>query len=687
MVKALSRLRKHILIVTIAQLAIIIILTTLYFVNVFNLQDAITVEVALIITLGFIIFNVLYSWIQTAIIMRIRMKENVSSLTLLGGDVREVYDFGAIGLVLVDEHFNIVWANELFKERRLYIIDKNILTWQPELTRLVELSESIYEEDSLLKLEIESRNYEVKYLAKAGLFLFRDNTEFEYLFEKSQANAPALGLIIIDNYNEIIDRDEIINPVISAVINEIFDYCRNFGALVKQYRDDGFIVFMNKQTLDEMYEDKFSLLDSVRKKTELLDFKTTLSMAIAHNFPDVMKLNDLVANALDTALARGGDQVVIATHGAETEYFGGASSQSERRNRTSIRLYADTIFRHIRDAKNVLIMSHTQTDLDALGTALGMKELADYIKRKQKLENKFLTAKVLYDGALTEAKTRAAVEQSFTEEEFDEYFISCEQLEDEKGAESLINSQTLLIVVDVSRPSLTLSPTLIERVDNIIVIDHHRRTEDFIDTRIYDYIETAASSTSEIVTEIMYYGNTTDFALSEKTATMMLAGIYLDSNYFRSNTTGSRTFFASMILEDWGADVLKADDFLKDEFEEYTLITKIFASLETIQPGVVILRAGEKDIVTPETLAKAANNTMRIKGINAVFVTGYTAPDIVKLSARSDGTVNVQLIAEKLGGGGHHASAAATLENRTLEQAYETIVDTIEHFIHLARAN
>lgn len=685
MVKALSRLRKHILISTVIQLVIVIILTTLYFINVFDLQRLLTVEVALIITLIAIVFNVLYGWIHVAVVMRARMKENVSSLTLLGGDVREVYDFGAIGLVLVDKDFNIVWANELFKERRLYIVDKNILTWQPELTRLVELSESLYEEESLLKLEIESRNYEVKYLAKAGLFLFRDNTEFEYLFEKSQANAPVLGLITIDNYNEIIDRDEMINPVISAVVNEVFDYCRNFGALVKQYRDDSFIVIMNKQTLDEMYEDKFSLLDTVRNKTEMLDFKTTLSMAVAHNFPDVMKLNDLVVNALDTALARGGDQIVIATHGEETEYIGGAGSQSERRNRTSIRLYADTIFRHIRDAKNVLIMSHTQTDLDALGSSLGMKELADYIKHKQKDNEKFPTAKILYDPAKTETKTRAALEQSFSQDEFEEYFISNDKLDEEKGAESLINSQTLLIIVDVSRPSITLNPALIERVDNIIVIDHHRRTGEFIDTRIYDYIETAASSTSEIITEIMYYGNTTDFKLSEKTATLMLAGIYLDTNYFRSNTTGSRTFFASMILEDWGADVLIADDFLKDEFEEYTLITKILASLETLQPGIVILKAGEKDIVTPETLAKAANTTMRIKGINAVFVVGYTSPDVVKLSARSDGTVNVQLISEKLGGGGNQASAAATMEKRTLEQAYETIVETIEHFIHLAR--
>lgn len=687
MIKSMIKLRKVAIVLFVIEILALIFINIAYFIDIASLKDYFSPEVVFIFSGIIIAVNLFTFIILTMRINTIRKKNTFELVNLLGGDVKEAYNFAMVGIIVVDQDFNVTWASELFKERRLLVIDKNVLAWKPELTRLVELSEALAENvDDTIKVEIESRNYEVKYLSKARIFLFKDITEFEFLFASSQETAPVLGVLMIDNYSDIVVKGQQANPAISVANTLIAEYFTKFGVLMRQYRDDGYLLVLNKEDFDALYDDKFSLLEQIKEKTANMDYQISLSLAFAYDFPDVLKLNELVLNAIDTAMARGGDQVVIARYGEESEYIGGATSQAEKRNKTAIRLYADTIFRYIREAKNVLIMTHIDTDLDALGASLGIKAMADFAKKTQKGTNtQFQPARIVYNANNTEIKTKNAVSRMFSKQEFNEIFITPDDLEDEKGPNSLVNANTLLIVGDVSRPSLTLYPRLLELVDKVIVIDHHRRTDEFIDQRLYDYIETSASSTCEIVTELLYYGNTPNFELSEKYATFMLAGIYLDTNYFRTKTTGSRTFLASMVLEDWGADVMTADDFLKDNVEEYTLITRIMASMETKMVGIVFLKADETDIVTPETLSKVANQSMRIKGIQASFVIGYTAPRTVKVSARSDGEINVQYLAEKMGGGGHQASAAAVFVDKTLSDVEEIIEDMLNENLSKAK--
>lgn len=687
MIKAIKKLRNRAIILAILEILLLLFVNLAYAINIFNIGDFFTPLIVFIFSGSLVLVNVIAFVLITLSIGSIRKKNTFELVSVLGGDVKEAYNFGMLGLVVVDEHFNVTWASELFKERRLNIIDQNILTWRSELQRLVELSEAIADNiDDTIKIEIELRTYEVKYLTKGGIFLFKDVTEFESIFNDNQKNAPVLGMVMIDNFVDIVVKGENSNPVFSTVHGLIADYFSSFGVLARQFREDAYMLILNRERFEMLYKDKFSLLQKIKDRTANMDYQISLSMAFAHKFFDVVKLNELVLNAIDTAMARGGDQVVIARHGEESEFIGGATSQAEKRNKTAIRLYADTIFRHIREAKNVLIMTHTDTDLDALGASLGIKAMADFVKKSQKgTKYQYQPARIVYSPNLTESKTRIAVNRMFTKQEISEIFITPEELDDQKGSNSLVNSGTLLIVGDVSRPTMTLYPRLLERVDRVMIIDHHRRTDEFIDQRLYDYIETSASSTCEIVTELLHYGNTPNFVLPNKYATFMLAGIYLDTNYFRTKTTGSRTFLASMILEEWGADVMTADDFLKDNVEEYTLITKIMNSMKTLSVGIVFLKAEESDILTPETLSKVANQSMRIKGIQAAFVIGYTAPKQVKVSARSDGEVNVQFLLEKIGGGGHQASAAALFNGRTLAEVEELIEEKINENLSEAR--
>lgn len=687
MIRAIIKLRSRAIFMVVIEVIALIFINLAYFLDLFGTREFFTPIIVFVFSCAILFINLVVFILLTFHISKIRKKTNFELVTLLGGDVKEAYNFGMLGLIVVDQDFNVTWASELFKERRLHVIDKNLLTWKPELTRLVELSEAMADNvDDTIKVEIESRNYEVKYLSKAGLFLFKDITEFEYLFESNQSNAPVLGLIVIDNYVDIVVKGEHSNAVFATANGIIVDYLASFGVLMRQYRDDGYLLILNNQSFNKLYADKFSLLQKIKDGTANLDYQLSLSVAFALNFPDVLKLNELVLNAIDTAMARGGDQVVIARYGEESEFIGGATSQAEKRNKTAIRLYADTIFRHIREAKNILIMTHSDTDLDALGASFGLKAMADYVKKTQKGSKfQFQPARIVYNPNLTELKTKMAVNRMFTKSEIGEMFITPEELDEQKGANSLVSSGTLLIIADVSRPTLTLYPKLLERVDKVMIIDHHRRTDEFIDQRLYDYIETSASSTCEIITELLHYGNTPNFVLPSKFATFMLAGIYLDTNYFRTKTTGSRTFLASMVLEDWGADVMTADDFLKDNVEEYALITKIMSSMTTISFGIVFLKADETDIVTPETLSKVANQSMRIKGIQAAFVIGYTGPKQVKVSARSDGDVNVQFLLEKIGGGGHQASAAAVFNDKTIKEIQELVEDVVNQNLSKAK--
>lgn len=688
MLKLIKAIRIQTFFSILIQFIVLVALGIVYVTDIFGLTQYLTLTVFVFIALGIAILNTVYLWIQMARVAKKRVSNDLDTLEIVGSDVKEAYNFAMLGLIVVDKDFNIIWLSELFRDRNIDVLDKNILQWRPELRKLVEISEAVDSNiDDTLKIEIDSRNYEVKYVNDAGLFLFRDITEFEYLFDQSNKQAPVVGIVMIDNFSDMVKNREISNPMIAIITSTIFDYCRKYGILVRQYRDDSFILILTHEAFNNIYRDKFSIMETIRNKEENKEMRMTLSLAFAYNFPDFMRLGDMAVNAIDTAIARGGDQVVISKYGEENEYLGGATAASEKRNKTAIRMHTDTLFTHIREASNVLIMAHTQTDLDALGASLGLKSIADYAKSNSKTGNKdFTKARVVYSPQNTEAKTRAAVTNSFTKQEEAKIFISPQELAGEKGESSLINSKTLLIICDVSRPSMVIDPKLLDRIDKVYVIDHHRRTDEFIENPLFDYTDTTASSTCEMVAEMIYYGNTPEYVLESKYATLMLSGIYLDTNYFRSNTTGARTFLASMILEEFGADVTLADEFLKDEFEEYTMITKIMNSVETISVGVTVAKADPNDIVDIATLAKVANQSMRIKGVNAAFVIGQISPKEVKISSRSDGSINVQLLLEKIGGGGHQASAAAVIKGKTISEVELLLKETVSQYLNDARA-
>ena len=612
-----------------------------------------------------VVVDIIYVWGIIFYFSRIRQKTDLRAADLIGSDIEEAYNFGMLGLAVVDEDDIVLWTNTLFKERAIEILDENILEWQPSLKELVDGNSK-----TVVKIQFNSRNYDVKLLKEAGLYIFKDTTDFETISDYSKRQAVVIGQIIIDNFSDVSGNGEETNDVLSKVRTAIYEYARDFSSLLRKISNDAYLIISNYESLEKMMADKFSILDRIHEIGEKEATPPTLSIGIAYDYPDIVKLNDMSVSALEIATSRGGDQVVVSQYGQDLKFFGGKTEAQENHNKVRVRVMGDAVISLIKNASNVIVMGHSMADMDALGACVGIKAICDSAGK---------TCKIIYNPKSIERKTKGALVSTFTKEEVNKIFIS------EAEGVDLLKGNTLVVVVDVHKASMTLAPKVIEKANKIMVIDHHRRGEDFIESPIFSDIDSSASSTCEMIAELIKYASGTRIKIPSAYATVMLSGIFMDSNFFKASSTGARTFEAAMFLKECGADNAKADDFLKDEYEEHALVNKILANTKTPYYGIVYCMADDEDIIEAATLAKVGNQCMSMKGINASFVIGKTEADEVRVSCRSDGTINVQLLAEKMNGGGHFTQAACVFKHMTLEAVETRLLTVLNDYLNDAR--
>lgn len=668
MKKAVKRIKIIAFIIIMIEVLLIASFCIFYFNDLFEIQDKIKPELVISVACGVVVLNCALLWIFILRVARLRSRSDLSAAEVIGSDVQEAYNFAMLGLAVTDENNIVLWTNDLFKNRHIELIDNNIFEWQPSLEHL-----KTEGSDSVEKIIVNNRNYEVKFLAEAGLWIFKDTTDFESLYQYSKEQAPVVGLLSIDNYNDAIRGEDESNDVITKLKNVIFNYAKDFDILLRKHREDTYLMLCNYDTFTRMSADNFSIIDRAREVSRDEDVPLTLSIGIAHDFPDVVKLNELATSALEIAMSRGGDQVVVSAYGKEMQFFGGKSEAQETRNRVKIRVLADSLISLIKGASNVLVMGHKDMDMDALGACLGIHALCQRVS---------VPARIVVDYKLTESKTKAAILSQFSKDELDDMTLS------PSAAEDKVKPDTLLIVVDVHMPSMVMAPNLLEQSSKIVVIDHHRRAEEYIEAPVFNHIDSSASSTSEIVTEFIRFSSINPkVELPETYATIMLSGIFLDSSYLKSKRTGVRTFEACTILKEYGADNSIADDLLKDDFEEFIEINEVVRQLKTPYYGVVYAYGNPEKIYDNATIAKCANTCLTMKGIHVSFIFAKVNSKDVRMSARSDGLVNVQLIAEKLGGGGHFSSAAAVFPNMEIEAVENMLIDVLARHLNEAKAD
>lgn len=666
MKKRLFKLKLLGIIIGIVELLATIAFGIFSYFNFFNFTELVKIEIVYPVIATLLFIDIVFAWAVLGYFTKFRQKTELKVADLIGEDVQEAYNFGMVGLAVVDENNVVLWTNTLFKERAIEILDENILEWQPALAELQEENSN-----SVVKISFNSRNYDVKLLKDAGLYIFKDTTDLETITEYSKRQAIVIGQILIDNFAEVSGKGEETNDTLSKVRNAIYEYSKDFNFLLRKVNNDAYLIISNYESLEKMIADKFALLDKVHVIGEKEPTPPTLSIGIAYDYPDVVKLNDMSVSALEIATSRGGDQVVVSQYGQDLEFFGGKTEAQEKHNKVRVRVMGDAVISLLKNSSRVIIMGHDMSDMDSLGACVGIKAICDSVGSE---------SYIVYNPKSVERKTKGAIVATFSKEDMSNVFIS------ESEGLDLLKGNALVVVVDVHKASMTAAPKIIEKANKVMVIDHHRRGEDFIESPIFSDIDSSASSTSEMIAELIKYSSENPrVTIPAEYATIMLSGIFMDSNYFKSTSCGARTFEAAMYLKECGADNAKADDFLKDEFEEHSLINKILANTKTPYYGIVYCMADEEDIIERATLAKVCNSCMAMKGINAAFVIGRTESNEVRISCRSDGTINVQLLAEKMGGGGHFAQAAAAFDTTKPDEVETTLLTVLNDYLNDAR--
>ena len=626
-------------------------------------------EYWMIIASGIVFIDLLYVWFTLIRLSKLRRKADTDAASIIGGDVQEAYKFGQLGLIVTDEEDIVMWCSSLFKERGIDLLDSNLLARYPSFISLKEAPAEIP-----VTIKINRRFYSVRYLPDAHLYVFKDVTDYEELLSYSKEQSLVLGIINMDNFADIAGKTEDENnDLVLNIRNEIFNYAKKHKVLLRRFKNDSYFAVCNYSSLKEMEDDKFALLENVRALGKGNNVIPTLSISFAYDSPDIITLSDTAMKTLEYALSRGGDQAAISYLGQETKFYGGKVAASENNNRVQMRSIATSLIALIKEASMVYIFGHKDIDMDALGSSLGVMAICNHFDK---------ACRIVYDARMVEHKTRDAFSASFTKAEIERMTISPSE------AESRVNDSTLCVICDVSVPALVLGNRVVEKSNKNVILDHHRRGESFINSAVFSHIETSASSASEILAEIIYYAPVAPrIEVSSTFATLMLSGMFLDTNFFKSKSTGAKTFEAAEILKEYGADNGLADDFLKDDYAEYALVTKIVSTIKTPYTGVCYCVADEHYIIEKATLAKVANQIMQIKGVDACFVIGKTSEKEVRISARSNGNVNVQLLCEKLGGGGHFGMAAASFMGLTISSVEEKLEDTLEMYLNEAKSN
>lgn len=631
------------------------------------------------------VFIVIYAFVCAMMICYFRpriIKEIVEFSSNYSQVQRQLLYELSISYCLLDNKGNILWMNASMQAsiNRKNDLNKNISTIIPELSANVFRN---FEDFKEIRIAFNDRDYRVEMkrisadiitqgvniLAKdynsslVAMYMF-DETDINQYIQKIRDERFVVGLVYIDNYEDALESvDDVRRSLFVGLVDKrVNKYFSAGAAIIRKLEKDKYLVVFRYKFLEKLLADKFSLVEDI-KSVKVGNEKTlTLSIAIGTGAADYARNYDIAKAAMDLALGRGGDQAVIKD-GEKIYYYGGKSQQMEKNTRVKVRVKAHALRQILEANDNVLIMGHNLPDIDSFGSALGI-----YIIAK-----KFGKEAHIVFGEIS-SSVRPFMNRFIDKEEYpDDMFIKKEE------AENYLTASTVVIVVDVNRPQRTECPQLLDKCKTIIVFDHHRRSSDTITGAVLSYVDPYASSACEMVTEMIQYVDD-GIKLKAFEADALYAGISIDTDGFNSKS-GPRTFEAAAFLRRHGADVTRVRKMLRNDMNEYKAIASAVSKSEVYKSAFAITVFDGEGLESPTIGgAKAANQLLDISGIKASFViTQYE--DKLYISARSIDEVNVQLVMEKLGGGGHMSIAGAQLTNCTIQQAVNTIKLTLDNML------
>ncbi|MCY7475255.1 DHH family phosphoesterase [Paenibacillus larvae] len=549
-----------------------------------------------------------------------------------------------VGILLYDEDHKVEWNN-------------------PYVTRMLGKESVIHEElgelfpglslkaDEMIRYEINERIYEVRSNEDERLIYFRDITDQVHLQIRYEEEKLAIGLVMLDNLDEISQAvdDQTRSILLAKVTSLITDWSHKHRIYLRRTSSDRFLILMDQVSLKELEQGRFEILDDVRELTTDQKIPLTLSIGIASGLSSLEELGQMAQASLDMSLGRGGDQVTVKV-GQRLSFYGGRSNAVEKRTRVRARVISHAFKELIKQSDKVVIMGHRFPDMDAIGAAIGVLKAAQLSDKE---------GYIVIEGI--NPSISKLMEMIDGKEELCKWFISPQE------AQTLITQRTLTVIVDTHKASMIAEPKLLQQTSRIVVVDHHRRGEEFIKDAALVYMEPYASSTCELVTELLQYF-ADSIPMDTMEATVLLAGIVVDTKSF-SLRTGARTFEAASFLRRHGADPSLVQKMMKEDLHAYIEKAEIIKHTEIIYDHVALAVAEPNHKYSQLMIAQVADTLLNMTGIKASFVIGERSDGLIGISARSLGDLNVQVVMERLGGGGHLTNAATQLGSTTEDAA------------------
>lgn len=571
-------------------------------------------------------------------------------------------------LIIVETNGNIVWKSTKFeKEFANTDINSTLNELLKQIKLEIENNEENPEKSIHKEVEIANKIYELqgRYTKAKDEYMltlyFIDETKNVEIKTKYEESRICVGVIMIDNFEEVNQRmDDAEKPEVLARIEKtLYDWAALFEGLIIKSQRDTFICILEQKYLGLLEERKFAILDSIKELELSEKIPITLSIAISAEGETNYEKYKSAQAGVDIALGRGGDQAVVRKDGKYT-FFGGKSQEIEKRTKVKARIVSHALEELIEQAKNVMVMGHTNGDIDSMGASMGIYRFAQSLNKEAYIVNN-----------TTGISLQNFMETVSQDESYNEVFIG------KTEALAKITPETLLVIVDTHKRNYVEVPELLEETSKIVVIDHHRKSPDFIEDAILTFHEVYASSAAELVTEILEYAQK-EIELTNIEAESLYAGIMMDTKNFTFKT-GVRTFEAAAYLRKSGVDIIKVKKWFQSDLKTYNKISKIVENAEITNETIGISLYEENDKDANIICAKAADELLTISDITASFVIGKLG-DKVCISGRSIGDINVQVILEKLGGGGHITLAGAQVEGMTIEEVKQELIIRINEY-------
>lgn len=595
------------------------------------------------------------NWLEN----RLNVWNSISHHVSAAGD--EAFTKLPIGIIVYDASMEVKWANDYAKQ----VFKSNLINASLD-TISAGFIEQLSEGHESLLIQAFDSNYDVVHNVENRILYFFDVTQREETIKKYNNRITAFGIIDIDNLEESLKRYDMQeqSTIRGQILGVISDWLHNNGCCIQTLTNDRMFIVLDHEGLKKMLLDKFSILGVVREISSKNHLKATMSMGIACFDVEADELATIAQNAIELATKRGGDQVVVNIQNEKIQYFGGNTNSLEKNTLVEARMQTMALKEAIETSSNVLIMCHDQADCDAIGSMLGVWHLAQSSNKD---------ARMIFEPELAGVTVQKIFELIKNQE--DKTILN--GFVNKAAARELIKPNTLLVMTDTQSPKLAMFPDILAKIPNVSVIDHHRASDAGYTETVSYYVESSASSTVELVSEMFLFYNQ-NIELEPLVSSIMLAGIVVDTNNFTYRTR-TRTFEAASTLNTMGADMILVRRLLRDSYEEEKRLAQALVNAMIYEKRFAIVAEPDDLIIEDRTtLAKISDKLLTIEGIETAFSIGRLEKDLIGISARSIEGVNVQIIMEEMEGGGHFNAAATQIQGTTVEEAKERLLQIIK---------